>query len=341
MFKYMLFAKQQGPEVSLLFYLSILLTVVAIVFLLIIGRFIKLWFQAFVSGVPIILTNIVAMSLRKIPPKLIVDSRITLYKAGLKTVEVVDLETHFLAGGDVISVCEAMIAASKANIELTWQQATAIDLAGRDIKDAVRTSVLPRVINCPDGNQNNSNVAVAKNGVELHCRARVTVRTNLAQLVGGATEETIVARVGEGIVSAIGSTDTHTDALEAPNEISKRVLEAGLDASTAFHILSIDIAKLDVGKNIGAILQAEQAETNKKIAQAKAEERRAMAVAAEQENKAKLVEAEALIPEAIADAYRSGNLGVLDGVRIGNIQADTNMRNSLKSSKNKKPKNEG
>jgi uncharacterized protein YqfA (UPF0365 family) len=318
------------------YFLIIVLAIVAVVILSIIAKFISLWFQAFVSGTPIALFNIIGMSLRKIPPRQIVNARIISYKAGLKQITVSDLETHFLAGGHVQAVVEAMIAADKANIPLSWRQATAIDLAGRDIRDAVRTSVSPKVIDCPDKTQSDHVRAVAKDGVQLLCRARVTVRTNLQQLVGGATEETIIARVGEGIVNSIGSADTYSDVLEAPQRISKLVLEKGLDAQTAFEILSIDIADIAVGENIGARLRADRAESDKRIAQAKAEERRAMGVAAEQENSAKvkdmqanLVQAEASVPLAIAEAFRSGNLGIMDYQRIKNIQADTEMRGAI------------
>ncbi len=327
------FAAEVGPEI---YFFIILLAIIALVLLSIIGRFIGLWFQAFVSGTPISLFNIIGMSLRKIPPKIIVNARIVSYKAGLKDISVSDLETHYLAGGRVQNVVEAMIAADKANIPLDWRRATAIDLAGRNLKEAVQTSVNPRVIDCPSANPNDFIAAVSKNGVQLLCRARVTVRTNIVQLVGGATEETIIARVGEGIVSAIGGADTHLDVLESPQRISKLVLEKGLDASTAFEILSIDIADINVGENIGARLEADKAESQKRVAQAKAEERRAMAVAVEQENKAKvkemeakLVEARAAIPIAISKAFEKGNLGIMDYMRIQNIQSDTDMRNSL------------
>ncbi len=320
------------------YFFVIFLAIIGLVVLSIVGKFIALWFQAFVSGTPISLFNIIGMSLRKIPPKIIVNARIVSYKAGLKGISVADLETHFLAGGRVQNVVEAMIAADKANIPIDWRQATAIDLAGRDLKEAVQTSVYPKVIDCPSSNPNEFIAAVSKNGVQLLCRARVTVRTNIAQLVGGATEETIIARVGEGIVSAIGSADTHLEVLESPQRISKLVLQKGLDASTAFEILSIDIADINVGENIGARLEADKAESQKRVAQAKAEERRAMAVAVEQENKAavkqmeaKLVEARALIPKAIAHAFEAGNLGIMDYMRIQNIQADTDMRQSLSS----------
>ena len=310
--------------------------VLGLVFISIIGRFVGLWFQAFVSGTPISLINIVGMSMRKIPPRTIVNAKINAYKAGLTEVSVADLETHYLAGGRVLDVVAAMIAADKANIELTWRQATAIDLAGRDILEAVKTSVYPKVIDVPERGLQDTISAVAKDGVELLCRARVTVRTNISQLVGGATEETIIARVGEGIVNSIGSSKTHLDVLESPQSISKLVLEKGLDAQTAFEILSIDIADITVGQNIGARLRADQAESDKRIAQAKAEERRAMAVAAEQENvakvtdmRARLVEAETQVPKAIAEAFRTGRLGVLDFYQMKNLQADTAMREAI------------
>lgn len=320
-----------------LYFLLIFLVIVGIVILAMVGKFISLWFQAYVSGTPISLFNIIGMSLRKIPPRIIVNARINSYKAGLKQIEVADLETHYLAGGRVLEVVRAMIAAEKANIPLTWKQATAIDLAGRDVLDAVRTSVNPKVIDCPSqGHGEDYIIGVAKDGVQLLCKARVTVRTNLAQLVGGATEETVIARVGEGIVNAIGTADTHLDVLGNPQQISKLVLDKGLDSQTAFEILSIDIAYINIGENIGARLRADRAESDKRIAQAEAEKRRAMAVAAERENiaeialmRAKYVEAEARIPMAIADALRAGNLGYMDYLRIKNVQADTDMRKSI------------
>lgn len=312
------------------------LAIVGIIILGVVGKFISLWFQAIVSGTPIGLFNIIGMSLRKIPPRIIVNARINSYKAGLKQIEVNDLETHYLAGGRVLEVVAAMIAADKANIPLTWKQATAIDLAGRNILDAVRTSVNPKVIDCPGKGQGDFIVGVAKDGVQLLCRARVTVRTNIAQLVGGATEETIVARVGEGIVNAIGTAETNQDVLGNPQRISKLVLGNGLDSQTAFEILSIDIAYITVGENIGARLRADRAESDKRIAQAKAEERRAMAVAYETENRAKVeemrarfVEAEAQIPLAISEALKKGNLGYMDYLRLKNVQADTKMREAI------------
>ena len=321
-----------GFSFSLIMFILIL---VAIVILSILGRFVSLWFQAFVSGTPISIFNIIGMSLRKIPSRIIVTAYINSHKAGLKDVSVADLETHVLAGGNVLNVVRALIVADKANIPLSWRQATAIDLAGRDILLAVRTSVNPKVIDCPDKIYGEYITAMAKDGIQLKTRARVTVRTNLQQLVGGATEETIIARVGEGIVNAIGSA-THSEVLESPQNISKLVLGRGLDAQTAFEILSIDIADITVGENIGARLKADKAESDKIIAQAKAEERRAMAVAMEQENiakvtdmRAKVVEAEAQIPLAIAKAFEKGNLGVFDYYKLKNIQSDTDMRKSI------------
>ncbi len=312
------------------------LVIGAAVILMVLSRYISLWFQAFVSGTPIPLFTIIGMSMRKIPARAIVNAYIAIHKAGLKGIQVGDLETHYLAGGNVSNIVRALIAADKANIPLNWRQATAIDLAGRDLLDAVRTSVNPKVIDCPDKIHGETITAVAKDGVQLMTRARVTVRTNIQQLVGGATEETIVARVGEGIVNAIGAAETHTDVLESPQRISKLVLERGLDAQTAFEILSIDIADITVGENIGARLRADKAESDKRIAQAKAEERRALAVAMEQENtakvtdmRAKLVEAEARIPLAIAEAFQKGNLGIMEYYRMKNLLADTDMRKAL------------
>lgn len=316
------------------YFLFIVLAIVVVIILSILGKFISLWFQAFVSGTPIPLFNIIGMSLRKIPPRIIVNARINSFKAGLKLITVSDLETHFLAGGHVTEVVTALIAADKANIPLDWRRATAIDLAGRDLRDAVQTSVNPKVIDCPS--HGGYITGVAKDGIQINVRARVTVRTNIAQLVGGATEETIIARVGEGIVSAIGGSETHLHVLESPQRISKVVLEKGLDSSTAFTILSIDIVEMNLGENIGAKLRADKAESDKRIAQAEAEKRRAMAVAMEQENmakvkdmEAKLIEAQAQVPQAMAEAFRSGNMGIMDYQRIQNIQADTTMRQSI------------
>jgi len=294
-----------------------------------------LWIQSGVSigWGKIGMIKLVIMRIRKIPPKMVADGIINLHRAGLDFVTSEELETHFLAGGNVLNVVDALIAADKANIALDFKTATAIDLAGRDVKEAVQTSVYPKVIDCPiDGKVS----AVAKDGIELKAKARVTVRTNIDQLVGGATDETIIARVGQGIVSAIGSSATYKTVLENPDDISRAVLSKGLDSGTAYAILSIDIADVDVGKNVGAILEADQAEADKKVAQAKAESRRAMAVAAEQEMKArvqemrsKVIEAEAEVPKAMAHAFREGNLGIMDYYRMQNIQSDTGMRQSI------------
>lgn len=290
---------------------------------------VNLWITAIFSGVQISILNLILMRFRKVPPGIVVNALINSTKAGLN-VTTNEIETHFLAGGHVNNVIKALISADKANIPLTFKMATAIDLAGRDVADAVQLSVNPRVIDTPPVS------AVAKNGIQLVVRARVTVRANINQLVGGAGEETILARVGEGIVTTIGSAHDHKAVLENPDTISKTVLSKGLDAGTAFEILSIDIADIDVGENIGAKLQAEQASADLKVAQAKAEERRAMAVAQEQEMKAKaqeararVIEAEAQIPLAMAESFRSGHLGIMDYYRMQNIQADTTMRDSL------------
>ncbi|MBD3245524.1 MAG: flotillin-like protein FloA [Candidatus Omnitrophica bacterium] len=298
--------------------------------------FFGLWFRARLSGVKITFVALIGMKLRKVSPATIVQALIMATKAGLE-LSSSELEAHFLAGGNVNSVVLALIAASKANIPLTFRKSAAIDLAGRNVLEAVQTSVNPKVIDCPsDSSGKNTIEAVAGDGIQLKAKARVTVRANLDRLIGGATEETIIARVGEGIVTTIGSAKTHQEVLENPDLISKRVLEKGLDSGTAFEILSIDIADLDVGRNIGSELQAAQAEADKKVAQAKAEERRAMAVAEEQEmrarieeNRAKVVLAEAEIPKAIAEAFRGGNLGVMDYYRMKNIQSDTDMRKSI------------
>ncbi len=262
------------------------------------------------------------MRLRRVPPATIITARISAVKAGL-TIPLDDLEAHFLAGGDVVRVVNAMISADKANIPLTFKRAAAIDLAGRDVLEAVQMSVLPKVIETP------RIIAVARDGIQLVCLARVTVRTNIDRLVGGSGEETIIARVGEGMVSTIGSADNHKSVLENPDNISKHILAKGLDAGTAFEILSIDIADVDVGENIGAKLQIDQANADKQIAQAKAEERRAMAVAKEQEMQAKVVEAEAEVPLAMAEAFRGGQLGIMDYYRMQNLQADTGMRKNI------------
>jgi uncharacterized protein YqfA (UPF0365 family) len=290
---------------------------------------IGLWFSALVSGVRISLMQLFLMRFRKVPPSVIVRALIEGTKAGIK-LDRDKLEAHYLAGGKVDMVVHALVSAEKANIDLTFNMATAIDLAGRDVFEAVQMSVNPKVIDTPPV------AAVAKDGIQLIAKARVTVRANIKQLVGGAGEDTILARVGEGIVSSIGSSHTHKAVLENPDSISKVVLNKGLDAGTAFEILSIDIADIDIGKNIGAGLQIDQADADKNIAQAKAEERRAMAVALEQEMiakaqemRAKVIEAEAQVPLAIAEAFRSGNLGIMDYMKYKNIMADTSMRDSI------------
>jgi|TARA_A200000113_G_scaffold164316_1_gene148859 uncharacterized protein YqfA (UPF0365 family) len=287
-----------------------------------------LWLQAIFSigGGDVTILGLVGMRFRRVPPGVIVNGLIAARKAGLHDVSTSDLEVHYMAGGNVDKVVDALIAASKAGIELTYSIATAIDLAGRDVLSAVQTSVYPKVIDAPiDGKLS----AVAKDGIEVRARARVTVRTDIPNLVGGATEDTIIARVGEGIVSAIGSRETYEAVLENPDSISRTVLEKGLNKGTAFEILSIDIADIDVGKNIGAQLQADQAEADLRVAQAKAETRRAMAVALEQEMKAKVVEAESEVPLAMAEAFKKGNLGVLDYYKLDNIASDTSMRQSI------------
>lgn len=298
---------------------------------------ITLWFSALVSGVNISLLQLFLMRFRKVPAGIITRAMIEAHKAGLGFVKRDELEAHYLAGGHVENVVHALVSAEKANIDLTFKMATAIDLAGRDVLEAVRMSVNPKVINTPPVS------AVAKDGIQLICKARVTVRANIKQLVGGAGEETVLARVGEGIVSSIGSSASHKTVLENPDYISRVVLEKGLDAGTAFEILSIDIADIDIGKNIGAYLQMDQAEADKNIAQAKAEERRAMAVALEQEMKAKaqearakVIEAEAQIPMAMAESFRSGNLGIMDYMKYKNIEADTHMRESISGEQIKK-----
>lgn len=291
-----------------------------------------LWFQALVSGVRISLLQLIFMRWRKVPPSVIVSAMIEADKAGIK-LNRDDLEAHYLAGGRVAQVVHALVSASKANIDLPFKMATAIDLAGRDVFEAVQMSVNPKVIDTPPV------TAVAKDGIQLIAKARVTVRANIKQLVGGAGEDTVLARVGEGIVSSIGSNASHKSVLENPDYISRVVLDKGLDAGTAFEILSIDIADIDIGKNIGAVLQMDQANADKNIAQAKAEERRAMAVALEQEMKAKaqearakVIEAEVQIPLAMAEAFKSGNLGIMDYYKFRNIEADTNMRDSISKS---------
>jgi uncharacterized protein YqfA (UPF0365 family) len=283
---------------------------------------IGLWITAIFSGVRVGIGTLIGMRLRKVVPSEIIRPLISATKAGID-LDIGQMEAHVLAGGRVEQVVRALISADRANIELPWKRATAIDLAGRDVLEAVQVSVNPKVIETP------RIAAVAKDGIQVIAVARVTVRANIERLVGGAGEETIIARVGEGSVSSIGSAESHKYVLENPDDISRRVLERGLDAGTAFEILSIDIADVDIGRNIGAELQTDQAEADKNIAQAKAEERRAMAVAEEQEMRARVVEAEAEVPRALAEALRSGNLGVMDSYRMDNVQADTRMRGSI------------
>ena len=310
--------------------------IILLVFLFIIGQYFSLWFQALLSGARVRLLDLIMMRFRKVDPRTIVINRIAAKKAGVDLSTDV-LESHYLAGGRVTNVVRSMIAAGKAKIDLPWDRATAIDLAGRDILEAVKTSVDPKVIDCPQASSGKTTIdAVAKDGIQLKAKARVTVRTNISRLVGGATEETVIARVGEGIVSAIGSSPTHKDVLENPDKISKAVLSKGLDSGTAFEILSIDIADIDVGQNIGAKLQADQAEADKARFQAEAEKRRAMAVAQEAEftaeiekNRALVVLAEAEVPKAMAEAFRAGHMGIMDYYRMKNVVADTSMRDSI------------
>ncbi len=311
-----------------------------IIVALVVLRFLPLWIQSFVAGAGIGILDLLGMTFRKVNPEVILRSKIMAVQAGLddKVVTTKSLEAHYLSGGNVLKVIQAMIAATKAKIfDLDYKLATAIDLAGRDVLEAVRTSVYPKVIDCPAPSKGRLTLdGVAKNGIQLKVKVRVTVRTNLKQLIGGATEDTIIARVGEGIISAIGSAETHGAVLENPDRISKAVLARRLDAETTFEIVSIDIADIDVGENIGARLQADQAEADTRVARAKAEGRRALAVAAEQENiakieesRAKVVEAEAEVPTAIAESIGGGKLGIMDYYRLKNIQSDTEMRGSI------------
>jgi uncharacterized protein YqfA (UPF0365 family) len=324
--------------------LSLVIIVAIVLFLIVFLYFVPigLFITAYFSGVKVkIFRDLVGMRLRKVPPVVIVRSMITATKAGL-TIDQQNLEAHYLAGGNVLKVINALVSADKANINLTFERATAIDLAGRDVLEAVKMSVLPKVIETP------LVAAVAKDGIQLKAIARITVRANIERLVGGAGEATILARVGEGIVSTIGSAETHKQVLENPDTISKSVLSKGLDSGTAFEILSIDIADVDIGQNIGAILQTDQAEADLKVARAKAEERRAAAVALEQEmtaevarQRARVVEAEAEVPKAMADAFRSGRLGIFDYYNMKNIQADTEMRDSIAKPEDKKKGQDG
>lgn len=313
----------------------IVIGIAILVVALIVLKFARLWLQAYFSRADVRLSELIGMWLRRVDSRTIVLSKITAVQAGLQ-LTTKDLESHYLAGGRVPNVVRALIAADRANIILGFKTATAIDLAGRDILDAIQTSVNPKVIDCPDPKKGKETIdAVAQDGIQLRAKARVTVRTNIQRLVGGATEETIIARVGEGIVTTIGSSITYKQVLENPDRISKAVLDKGLDAGTAFEILSIDIADVDVGDNVGAQLQAAQAEADMRRAKAEAEKRRAMAVAREQEMRALVVENEAKVPLAISEAFRSGNLGIMDYYRLKNIGADTQMRESI--AKPKKP----
>jgi uncharacterized protein YqfA (UPF0365 family) len=304
-----------GGFIALVFFLAALFIILYLVPL-------PLWIAAWASGAYVGLMTLVGMRLRRVPPGIVVTARISAVKAGLD-LSLNDLEAHYLAGGNVVRLVNAMISADKANIPLPFKRAAAIDLAGRDVLEAVKMSVIPKVIETP------KIAAVAKDGIQLIAVSRVTVRTNIDRLVGGAGEETVIARVGEGMVSTIGSAATHKAVLENPDHISKNILSKGLDAGTAYEILSIDIADVDVGQNIGAKLQIDQADADKQIAQAKAEERRAMAVALEQEMRARVVEAEAEVPRAMAEAFRQGNLGIMDYYKMKNVQADTAMRDSI------------
>jgi uncharacterized protein YqfA (UPF0365 family) len=322
--------------------------VAVLVVVLVLVNFFGIWFRAYISGAPVGIGNLLAMRFRGIPASLVVNNRITAVRSGIE-VEAKQLETHYLTGGNVDEVIRALIAADKAGITLDFNRCCAIDLAtrgtGKTVYEAVRTSVNPKVIDCPNPSSGKTTIdAVAKDGIGLRVKARVTVRTNLDRFVGGATEETIVARVGEGIVTTIGSATSYKEVLENPDRISKTVLQKGLDSGSAFEILSIDIADIDVGENVGAKLQAEQAEADKRVAQAKAEVRRAAAVAVEQEMKArveemraKVVEAEAQVPQAIAESFRSGNLGVMDFYRMKNVQADTQMRSTIAGDSSNSP----
>ncbi len=301
------------------------------------ANFGRLYVEAWSAGANVKMADLIGMWLRKVNSTVIVRTKIQAVKGGLEDITTAALESHYLARGRVENVVHALISAQRANIPLDFKTACAIDLAGRDIVDAVNTTVNPKVIDCPNPSQGRTTIdAVAKDGIQLKARARVTVKTNIHRLVGGATEETVIARVGEGIVSAIGSANNHTEVLENPDKISKAVLSKGLDGGTAYEILSIDIADVDVGENIGARLREDQAEADKKLYQAEAEKRRAMAIAQEQENRAtveenraKVVLAEAEIPKAMAEAFRNGNLGLMDYYRMRNIEADTTMRKSI------------
>ncbi len=328
---------QKPPDWSLTTIVLIVVGVIALVLMAVVAQFFRLWLQAYMSNANVTMFELIGMRLRKVDATAMVYAKIQLVKAAIHDVTTTELESHFLAGGRVTNVTRAMIAANRAQLDLDWRKGCAIDLAGRDIVDAVATSVNPKIIDVPNPELGKNTIdAVAMDGIQVKAKARVTVKTNISQLIGGATEETVIARVGEGIVSAIGSAKSYKDVLENPDRISKAVLARGLDSGTAFEILSIDIADVDVGQNIGAKLQADQAEADKRRFQAEAEKRRAMAIAlaAEnrakvEENRAKVVLAEAEVPKAMAEAFRSGNLGIMDYYRMKNIQADTTMRDSI------------
>lgn len=338
-------SKQLMADISPMVIIAVVVALIGLVILAIVAKFFNLWVQALFSKANVSIGDLIGMYMRKVDARIIVLSKIRAVKAGLD-ITTNDLETHYLAGGRVPEVISSLIAADRARIDLPFKTACAIDLAGRDMLDAVHTSVNPKVIDCPSATSGKQTIdAVAKDGIQVKARARVTVRTNIERLVGGATEETIIARVGEGIVTSIGSAESYKAVLENPDTISKRVLEKGLDSGTAFEILSIDIADVDVGLNIGAQLQVDQAEADKRRFQAEAEKRRAMAMAREQEmlaliqeNRAKVVEAEVEIPKAMAEAFRSGNLGIMDYYRLRNIQADTSMRQSIGGDEKGTPK---
>lgn len=324
-----------SPSRVIMVTLLVIAIVAALIFFLLFLKFFRLWLQAWLSKADVKFGELIGMWLRRVDTKTIVLSKITAVQAGL-SVTTRDLESHYLAGGRVPNVVRALIAANRANIELSLRTATAIDLAGRDILEAVQTSVNPKVIDCPNPTKGKDTIdAVAQDGIQLKAKARVTVRANIERLIGGATEETVIARVGEGIVTTIGSALAYKSVLENPDNISKSVLAKGLDAGTAYEILSIDIADVDVGENVGAQLQAAQAEADMRRAKAEAEKRRAMAVAREQEMRALVVENESMVPLAMAEAFKKGNLGVMDYYRMKNIQADTQMRDNIAKPKKK------
>jgi len=326
---------QTDPTQVVLVAVLVVVILVAIVAFMLFLKFFRLWLQARLSRADVKFSELIGMWLRRVDTRTIVLSKITAIQAGL-TLTTQDLESHYLAGGRVPNVVRALVAANRANIDLSLKTATAIDLAGRDILEAVQTSVNPKVIDCPDPAKSRGTIdAVAQDGIQLKAKARVTVRANIERLIGGATQETIIARVGEGIVTTIGSAITYKSVLENPDDISKSVLSKGLDAGTAYEILSIDIADVDVGENVGAQLQAAQAEADMRRAKAEAEKRRAMAVAREQEMRALVVENESKVPLAMAEAFKKGNLGVMDYYKMKNVMADTSMRASIAKPKKK------